>query len=101
MDIAIFVDGKFAIRLRADGYREDLVQNQIGSGEHAFRISVDKLVSDGDPHVVEVVIAQNGLRLKRSPLVVTGRIVEPGASARFPFGQRARATLTGMFGGRN
>jgi glycosyltransferase involved in cell wall biosynthesis len=101
MDIAIFVDGKFAIRLRADGYREDLVQNQIGSGEHAFRISVDKLVSDGDPHVVEVVIAQNGLRLKRSPLVVTGRIVKPGASARFPFGQRARATLTGMFGGRN
>jgi hypothetical protein len=99
MDVAIFVDGKFAIRLRADTYREDLVQNQIGSGEHAFRIAVDKLVPDREPHVVDVVIAQNGLRLKRAPLLVAGRNVDVGASGGFPLGQRARAALNGMFGG--
>ena len=52
-----------------------------------------------EPHVVDVVIAQNGLRLKRAPLLVAGRNVDVGASGGFPLGQRARAALNGMFGG--
>lgn len=100
LDVAVFIDGRFVVRLRADHFREDLAQGGIGSGEYAFRISSEKWIADREPHEIDVVIAQNGLRLKRSPLTVTGREVRVGRSAAAPL-LRAQAALTSMFGARS
>lgn len=79
IDVAILLDGVLIGRARADHYRDDLVANDVGSGEHGFRFKLAESLRTGRPQRVEVCIAQNGLRLNRSPLVVKARTITPRA----------------------
>lgn len=75
VDVAVFLNGAFLGRARADQYRQDLGDNGIGDGEHGFRLPFSHSVSKGGQHIIDVVIASNGLRLKRSPARLVGRRV--------------------------
>jgi glycosyltransferase involved in cell wall biosynthesis len=72
LEVGVFVDGKFLTRVPAQDYREDLVVSGISSGEHGFVLSLPRACRDGQRHVVEVFIADLGLALGRSPMVVVG-----------------------------
>ncbi|SEQ36790.1 Glycosyltransferase involved in cell wall bisynthesis [Faunimonas pinastri] len=75
LDAAIFLDGRFLAAIRADQYRDDLAQKSVGTGEHGFRLRLTESLGTGEAHRIDIVIAQNGLRLKRSPMVIAGRQV--------------------------
>lgn len=77
IDVAIVLDGVLIGRARADHYRDDLVANDVGSGEHGFRFKLAESLRTGRRQLVDVFIAQNGLRLNRSPLVVKARTITP------------------------
>ncbi len=70
LDVAVFIDDQFAARLHADIFREDLASSSIGTGEHSFRLS---LRSEPRERTIDVVIAQNGLRLRYSPLLLKAK----------------------------
>jgi hypothetical protein len=70
VDVAVFVDGKFHTRLRAENHRDDLVAHGIGHGDHGFRAPLNYSDLGVGEHTVEVFVAEHGLELKRSSLVL-------------------------------
>ena len=73
LDLAIFVDQRFLTRVRADRYREDVHLHGHGDGEYGFGVTLPPSYRDGTRRRVDVVVADNGLPLARSPLWAEGR----------------------------
>ncbi|HEY2179485.1 MAG TPA: glycosyltransferase [Caulobacteraceae bacterium] len=73
LDLAIFVDQRFLTRVRADHYREDVHQHGHGDGEYGFGVTLPPTYRDGTRRRVDVVVADIGLPLARSPLWAEGR----------------------------
>ena len=74
VELDVFVGETFAGRVRAQNHRDDLVQHGIGTGEHGFRLRLGRDLLSRRNDLVEVVVANAGVPLKRSPL----RIVDGG-----------------------
>jgi glycosyltransferase involved in cell wall biosynthesis len=75
LSIAIFVDQKFLTRVLADQYREDVHSHGHGDGEYGFSAALPQRYRDGTRRRVDVVVADTGLPLMRSPLWAEGRIL--------------------------
>jgi glycosyltransferase involved in cell wall biosynthesis len=73
LDLAIFVDQMFLTRVRADLYREDVHLNGHGDGEYGFGVTLPAPYRDGTRRRVDVVVADSGTPLARSPLWAQGR----------------------------
>lgn len=74
-DIAIFIDGRFFSRVSAVKTRDDLISSGIGDGNYGFQVPIPKALRNGDPHIVDAVLADYGLLLKRGRLIVRGSLV--------------------------
>ena len=81
IEVALFLDGKFLTRAVADNYREDLFEHGIGAGAHGFSVPIPKPFRKADGSSIEVVIADVGAPLNRSPLRMDGPIVRPAPPA--------------------
>jgi hypothetical protein len=75
LDVAVFVDQKFLTRVCANRYREDVHNSGHGDGEYGFAVSLPKAFRDGSRRRVDVILADSGLALDRSPLWAEGRRV--------------------------
>lgn len=96
VDVAILIDGKFVTRVGADRYREDLLDQNIGSGAYGFRELLPKAFRDGSGHVIEILVADGGLALKPGPMMAQGKQIEhagtSGTRGRWnKYGRRIRA----------
>ena len=71
LDVDIFVDWKWAMRVHADIERTDLRERKYGNGKHGFRADLSKWRADGMSHAVEVrIVGSNqplGKAKKMSP----------------------------------
>ena len=75
VDVAIFIDGGFLVRMKADRYRDDLRHRGVADGEHGFNATLPRAVVAEGVHRIDVVCADTGLSLKRSPLYSEGRAI--------------------------
>jgi glycosyltransferase involved in cell wall biosynthesis len=83
VEVAAFVDGKFLARTIANGVRHDLRALNIGTGAYGFQLAVPRALRDGQPHRIDVVVADNGVVLNRGRLLLKGnRLSEAGKSKR-------------------
>jgi hypothetical protein len=73
LDVTVYLDGRFYSRLRADTYRADLADHNIGSGDYAFSLRIPERFRVNDTHQVDVFIADTGIRLRGSPLIISRR----------------------------
>ncbi|WP_174299448.1 glycosyltransferase family 4 protein [Caulobacter sp. S45] len=80
VDVAVFLDGELMARLRADRYRDDLRHRGVGDGEHGFNVTLPKAVTAEGSHRIDVVVADSGLPLLRSPVYSEGRVIRILAS---------------------
>lgn len=76
VDIAIYVDGQFFARLRADRDREDLQQRGIGRGDYGFQIMLPRALREAGRHRVDVLVANLGVALSRSPVWAQGQRID-------------------------
>ena len=58
--VELYLDGQLVTTAQANIFRQDLKENKIGNGDHAFRLAVPQAYCDGKPHTVDV-------RLKKGP----------------------------------
>ena len=72
VEVAAFVDGKFLARTVANGVRNDLRTLNIGTGAYGFQIALPRALKEGQSHRIDVVVADNGVFLKRGRLLLTG-----------------------------
>lgn len=72
VEVAAFVDGKFLARTVANGVRNDLRMLNIGTGAYGFQIPLPRALKDGQPHRIDVVVADTGVLLRRGRLLLTG-----------------------------
>ena len=72
VEVAAFVDGKFLARTIANGVRNDLRTLNIGTGAYGFQIALPRALKDGQAHRIDVVVADNGVFLRRGRLLLTG-----------------------------
>ncbi|OAQ19870.1 glycosyltransferase [Thermosulfurimonas dismutans] len=56
VEVVVLVDGKPVAEGVADQYREDLKQDGIGDGKHAFKIKLPDELADGEVHEIKVVV---------------------------------------------
>ncbi len=75
LDIAVLVEQKFLTRVTANRYREDVHNSGHGDGEYGFAVPLPKRFRDGERRRVDVILADSGLPLGRSPLWSEGRRV--------------------------
>jgi len=61
----------------ADGFRPDLAQNKIGSGNHAFTYPPPASIKDGRSHEIHAKVSGSSFELHKSPMT-------------FPSGKAAR-----------
>ena len=72
VDVAVFADGKFLARTTASGVREDLRMAGVGSGAYGFAVPVPMQLRDGKARDIDIVVADNGIFLKRGRLKLVG-----------------------------
>ena len=72
VDVALFVDGLFLMRISASRYRDDLRQHGIGDGWYGFAVNLPQRFRDGRPHVIDAVIADTGIPLCQSGMIAVG-----------------------------
>ncbi len=73
LDVAIFVDRRFLVRTTAGIYREDVHSGGYGDGEYGFSVPIPKEYRDDLLHRIDIVVADSGVSLMRSPLRLRGR----------------------------
>ena len=74
VSVALYIDGELWRIEKADIFRRDLVDARKGTGAYGFNAPVP-LVQKNAPMMVEARLAGTGLRLRRSPLRVEGKMV--------------------------
>ena len=73
VDIAVFMDGQFLDRVPANRYREDVWQAGYGTGEYGFDVRLVVELLGKTERIVEVLDADTGHMLRRSPLRLARR----------------------------
>ena len=73
VDVAVFVDGQFLDRMTANRYREDVWQAGYGTGDYGFDVRLIAELLGKTERTVEVVEADTGHMLRRSPLKLARR----------------------------
>jgi hypothetical protein len=62
------LDGQTLIAtVKADHFRQDLLDSKIGNGKHSFEFPTPESLKDGKPHEIHARIAGTGFVLKDSP----------------------------------
>lgn len=84
VEVALFIDGKFLARVPADKHRDDLLEHGIGNGGHGFAMPVHRSVRNPKGSSIEALIADHGIPLNFSPLIVTGTVVRPSSAEQPP-----------------
>jgi len=69
VQVAIFIDGRLLTVTTARVLREDLRDHDIGDGRHAFTVPLPKRFLDGVEHVIEGLVAMEGIALENGPMV--------------------------------
>jgi glycosyltransferase involved in cell wall biosynthesis len=72
VDISVFVDDKFLIRITADDLRDDLRAAQIGSGAYGFTVPLPASLRDGSQRRVGVVVSDAGVFLNQGRMRLVG-----------------------------
>lgn len=71
LEVIVYVDGTLVDRVQADKFRQDLQERRMGDGRHGFRWEIPHWVQDGNPHTIEVQVADTGRILRGTPAVIT------------------------------
>jgi len=85
VELEVFVDGESAGTLRAGTFRQDLLDNAIGDGAHAFRLYLPHGLSPLADHAISIRRRSDGAELRNSPITIPRE--EPAA-------ETARKTIT-------
>ena len=72
VDVALFVDSEFLLRVPCLKERDDLKAANIGDGCHGFEVALPKALRTGAQHTLNVVIADTGMELKSGRLALIG-----------------------------
>ncbi|WP_408590636.1 glycosyltransferase [Novosphingobium sp.] len=72
VDLAVFVDGAPLTRLRANREREDLLAGGIPQSDYGFQVMLPKVLREQGRHRIDVVVADSGIPLRRSPVYAEG-----------------------------
>jgi hypothetical protein len=75
VDVAVFIDGRLIKVAAARDLREDLWGHDIGDGRHAFEIPIPERFFDDVEHVIDVVVAKEGVALGNGPMISQGDVV--------------------------
>lgn len=75
VDVSIFIDSRFLIRLSASAPRQDLPDGDGNPAPHGFSCAVPKIFSETGHKLIDVVASETGLHLNRGKLVLDGRRV--------------------------
>ena len=75
VDVSVFVDNRFMIRLAASAPRHDLQDGEGNPAHHGFSCAVPKIFSETGHKLIDVVDSDTGLHLNRGKLVLDGRRV--------------------------
>jgi GT2 family glycosyltransferase/glycosyltransferase involved in cell wall biosynthesis len=73
LEFILLSKGQQIYRGIADQYRADLLEANIGDGNHGFRVAIPESLLDGVDHEIELRDALNGAKIKGSPLKVFGK----------------------------
>jgi hypothetical protein len=68
VDVSIYIDNSFALRLVADRHRDDLQRAGVGDGAHGFAFQLPPALCDGLAHSINIQVGLTGVRLKGAPL---------------------------------
>ena len=81
VEVAVFIDGQFLARVRADRARADLAEQGVGHGRYGFVVNIPRLFrTDHRDHRIDVVVAASGEQLRRSPMTSLEDVVRPSAT---------------------
>lgn len=72
VDLAVFVDGAPLARLRANREREDLLAGGMPQSDYGFQVMLPKILREQGRHRIDVVVADSGIPLRRSPVYAEG-----------------------------
>ncbi len=72
-EVTIYLDGRFYTRVRADVIRTDLSDHGIAGGDYSFSLRIPERFRGNEQHQVDVFIADTGIRLQGSPLIINRR----------------------------
>jgi GT2 family glycosyltransferase/glycosyltransferase involved in cell wall biosynthesis len=72
LDFILLTKGQPIYSGIAELFRADLVEANIGDGNHGFRISIPEVLLDGTDHEIELRDTLTGTKITGSPLVVSG-----------------------------
>ena len=73
LEFILLSQGQPIYRGNADQYRGDLLEANIGDGNHGFRVAIPESLLDGMDHEIELWDALYGVKIKGSPLKVFGK----------------------------
>jgi glycosyltransferase involved in cell wall biosynthesis len=68
VDVSIYIDNSFALRLVANRHRDDLQRAGVGDGAHGFAFQLPPALCDGLAHSINIQVGLTGVRLKGAPL---------------------------------
>src|SRR5262245_24816122 len=68
VNVTLFDNDKFLITVRADLFRQDLLEKKKGNGKHRFLYSLPPKMRDGKEHVIRAKIAGTEIELNNSPM---------------------------------
>ena len=71
--VSIYLDGRFYTRVTADIIRTDLSDHGIAGGDYSFSLRIPERFRGNDLHQIDVFVADTGIRLQGSPLVINRR----------------------------
>lgn len=71
LEVDIYVDYVWVVRVKADQFREDLQDRGMGDGRHAFTYAFESYVRDGRSHTIEARLVGTGRNLRGTPVVIT------------------------------
>lgn len=64
-------DGKRLLgTIRADRFRQDLLDARIGTGKYGFAYRIPESLKDGQPHVLRVTVSGTSIELKHTPRTI-------------------------------
>jgi Glycosyl transferases group 1 len=89
--LRVFDNGIPVVDVTAERFREDLKEAGIGSGEHAFMLSLPRALPRALRHVIEVRRADDGRLLLGSPKILEAEVDDRAV----PVGDRPRASWRG------
>lgn len=67
LEAVLEIDGEPALRMQAELFRQDLLDDHIGDGRHGFLFELPETLRDGAVHAVGVRLAETGQALSCSP----------------------------------